>query len=365
MSAKTVTSTSDRADGAKHELTGLESATVAVLMGGRSTEREVSLSSSAEILEALSTPDGAADRRGPLRVLGIELLEDGRWTVEGRALPPPAAVHALADVDVFFSGLHGGEGEGGVIQGLLGAADLAFTGSDVRGSAVCLDKVFSRELARAHGMRVAQGRAIDRHDWRDDPDRQLDVLSSWEVPGWIVKPRCGGSSVGITVTRFPDELAGALETAFEYESEALVEALIEGVELTGGVVEDPGGRLLPLTPIEIRPHEGRFFDYEEKYSESGALELCPPESVSSAVCARVRRLSLEAHTLLRCQGYSRTDFLLPAGGAEPIFLETNTLPGMTPRSLVPLAARTDGIDYRTLCLWIAAEALRRAKRRRS
>ncbi|MEW6073022.1 MAG: D-alanine--D-alanine ligase [Planctomycetota bacterium] len=356
MSAKAVISTSERA--AAPAALGLEAATIAVLAGGRSTEREVSLSSAREIARALATPSGPEDRRGPARVVEVELAADGRWIVAGRSLAVGEALAALAGVDVVFSGLHGGEGEGGTIQGLCAAAGLATTGSDVRGSAVALDKVFSRELVRAAGGTVARGRAVDLADWRRDPDRELAVLVSWPGAGWVVKPRCGGSSVGTAIARRADELPGALETAFRYEDEALVEELLVGVELTGGVVEDPAGSLVALPAIEIRPHPGRFFDYEEKYSPAGAAELCPPESVSAEIGERVRRLSLLAHRTLRCRGYSRSDFLLPAGSREPVFLEANTLPGMTPRSLVPLAARTAGIDYRTLCLWIAAAALR-------
>lgn len=362
MSSKTVTSTSERAPRAADDPTGLQSATVAVLMGGRSEERDVSRESGKMILQALATPHGSDDRRGPREVVAVELLEDGRWRVRGHALPVSAALHVLSDVDLFFSGLHGGEGEGGVIQGLFTSADLPFTGSDVRASAVCLDKVFARELVRAHGMVVARGRAIDRNQWTRDPDRELEVLSSWGPPGWVVKPRCGGSSVGCSVLHHRRELRAALDAAFAVEDEALVEALIPGIELTGGVVEDPHGELRALTPIEIRPHQGRFFDYEEKYSEAGALELCPPESVDEGVCEKVKRLSLLAHHVLRCRGYSRTDFILPRDSREPLFLETNTLPGLTPRSLLPLSAKTDGIDYRTLCLWIAEEGLRRRER---
>ena len=365
MSSKADISTSERAarapglDPHVRDRSGLEAATVAVLMGGRSSEREVSLTSSREILHALTTPAGADDRRGPRTVVAVDLETDGRWLVNGHSLTVGAALHALAEVDVFFLGLHGGEGEGGTIQGLLGVADHVYTGSDVRGSAVCLDKVFSRELLRAQGVAVARGRPVEADAWREGPDRTLGVLAAWGAAGWVVKPRCGGSSVGATVVRDAAGLPTAIEEAFAFEPEVLVEELVEGIELTGGVIEDPDGALRALTPIEIRPHEGRFFDYEEKYSESGALELCPPESVGEAVQEKVKHLALLAHRTLRCGGYSRTDFMLPHGGTEPVFLETNTLPGMTPRSLLPLAAATEGIDYRTLCLWIAAAALRR------
>jgi D-alanine-D-alanine ligase len=336
---------------------------VAVLMGGRSSEREVSRESGRMILEALGTPDDSLDARGPARVLPIEILEDGRWRIDGADLEVGVALRRLAEVDLVFSALHGGEGEDGTIQGLLTSAGIAFTGSGVAASAVCLDKVFARHLIRSQGVRVARAALVGRLEWERGRAQELERLRSWDEAGWVVKPRFGGSSVGAAVARSQEELAAALDEAFRWEEEALVEALVRGTELTGGVVVDALGRLRALTPIEIQPHEGRFFDYEEKYSAEGAAELCPPVSVGAEVCRRIEELSLLAHRFLRCAGYSRSDFVLPEQGGDPVFLEINTLPGLTQRSLVPLAAQHDGIDYRTLCLWIAHEGLRRRRER--
>jgi D-alanine-D-alanine ligase len=330
---------------------------VAVLHGGRSCEREVSLSSGREVLTALATPVGPEDRRGPRRVLPVEIDAEGRWVVEGRRLAPGEALAALAEVDVFFSVLHGGEGEDGTLQGLLAASDRTFTGSGVSGCAVAMDKVVGRELLRAAGARVAPGRTLDEAGWAASSDRVLAELATWDGPGWVVKPRGGGSSVGVSVVRRTELLAEALATAFSWEQEVLVEALVEGLEVTGGVLQTPDRGLTALPVVEIHPHEGRFFDYEEKYTEGGATEVCPPRELAPAVAARVEELSLLAHRTLHCDGYSRSDFIVPRDGGEPVFLELNTLPGLTPRSLVPLAAAADGVDYRTLCLWITAAAL--------
>lgn len=359
MSDRPVTSTlpSSRSDPARP--CGLENAFVCVLAGGRSSEREVSLASGRMIRAALASPEDPVDRRGPARVLTVEILPSGRWRVGRHELTPGAAIEALVDVDVFFFALHGGDGEDGTLQGLLAAADRAFTGTGVAGSAVGMDKVFSREILAARGLLVAPATTVRRARWDADPEGVRRELETWEVPGWAVKPRCGGSSVGCTLVREPDEWSAAFAAAFAWEDEVLVEALVEGVEVTGGVLATPDEGLEALPVVEIRPHPGRFFDYEEKYAADGAEEICPPTSVSPETCRRVRELSRRAHRALRCAGYSRSDFIVPRDGGEPVFLELNTLPGMTPRSLVPLAAAQADIDYRTLCLWIAADALRR------
>ncbi|MCZ6596900.1 MAG: D-alanine--D-alanine ligase [Planctomycetota bacterium] len=365
MSATKVTTTPETGAAAPVSPTSirLEEATVAVLMGGRSSEREVSLVSGRAVLAALTTPASDDDRRGPRRVIAVELLAQGSWSFAGRVLPPGEALAALADVDVFFLGLHGGEGEGGGLQGLLQAEDRAFTGSDVGASAVCLDKVFTRTLAEADGMRVPRAVCFSPLAWRTRRPAILNELRAWSVVGWVPKPRRGGSSVGVSIVRDPSGLEAAIELALADGDHALVEELVPGVEATAGVLGNPDGELHALPPIEIRPHEGRFFDYDEKYSESGALELCPPRALDAATCERLRALALRAHTLLGCEGYSRTDFIVPrapdghTGFEEPVLLEVNTLPGLTPRSLLPKEAAAEGTDFRTLCLSILRHGL--------
>ncbi len=361
MSGQPVISIAERSRSDPRRSFGLEEALVGVLFGGRSSEREVSLVSGRQILEALSRPSSSEDQRGPRRAIAVEIRQDGSWRVGKRALSLGAALEALDSVDVFFSALHGGEGEDGSLQGVFTCAGKAFTGCGVIASAVAMDKVFAREMVASRGMRVAPGRVVQRQAFEAQRAAILHELCDWRVDGWVVKPRCGGSSVGCSIARSTAELADALRAAFAWEEEALVEALVQGTEMTGGVVVSPDEGPLALPVVEIRPHPGRFFDYQEKYSADGAVELCPPEGAAPSVCERVRSLALLAHTTLRCSGYSRSDFIVPEGEQEPVFLELNTLPGMTPRSLLPRAAAAAGIDYRTLCLWIAAEALRRSR----
>jgi len=265
-------------------------------------------------------------------------------------------------VDVFFSALHGGEGENGSLQGLLTCSDMAFTGSGVIASAVSMDKVFARELVRAEGLRVAPAVALSRASW---PSPTLAAaLDPLTAQGCVVKPRRGGSSVGCSIVHGRAGLEHALERAFQEGPEVLVEAFVRGIEATGGVLQAPGGELLSLPPVEIRPR-GTFFDYHEKYAEDGAIEVCPPSGLDANACERLRVQALAAHRALGCQGYSRTDFIVPAAGGEPVFLETNTLPGLTQRSLLPKSAAVAGIDYRTLCLWIAANGIARGAERRN
>lgn len=362
MSVLPATSTAEcSAEDASREL-GLEHATVAVLMGGRSSEREVSLASGRMVMNALTRPRDGADQRGPARVIGVEIRADGRWIVARRALLPGEAVVALADVDVFFSALHGGEGENGSLQGFLTCSDMPFTGSGVIASAVSMDKVFAREIVRASAVRVAPAVAFTRTSRHlRGVQAQLETLLE---QGCVVKPRRGGSSVGCSLVRNGAELEPALERAFQEGTEVLVEALVEGVEATGAVLQAPGGELLALPPVEIRPH-GHFFDYHEKYAEDGAAEYCPPRGLDARTCERVRAHALAAHRALGCEGYSRTDFIVPDSGGDPVFLETNTLPGLTQRSLLPRSAAAAGIDYRTLCLWIAAHGIARNGERRN
>ncbi len=332
--------------------------TVAVLHGGTSGEREISLASGREVSKALTGRSWSGDERGPARVLGVEIEAGGAWSIDGRSYAPLEALTRLVDqVDLVFFALHGGDGEDGTLQGLFETLGLAYTGSGVPSSARCMDKEVARVLARAYGASVAPGLVQNSTDWKPG-DGALRSRVRELGSAWIVKPLFGGSSVGASLVRSIDELDQALETSFAWEPRALIEGFVDGIELTGGIVSTPEGRDQALPVVEIRPHEGRFFDYEEKYDSAGAQELCPPESVSPEVCMRIQELSLGLHAQFGCRGYSRSDFILPHGSSEPVFLETNTLPGLTRRSLLPLAAAEGGIDYRTLCLWILESAAR-------
>ncbi|MCE9594998.1 MAG: D-alanine--D-alanine ligase [Planctomycetes bacterium] len=333
----------------------LAAAHVVVLHGGTSGEREVSLLTGHAVVAALSN---AGDGRGPRRVSSIEIDARGGWLVEGRTLAPHAALAALAPLDVVFLGLHGGRGEDGTLQAWLELEGVAYTGSNARASALCMDKLALRGVAAQRGIAVAPGTCVTAAEWAREPAVVRARIASLAPNGWVVKPRSGGSSVATAVLSSLDGLDAALTAAFANGDDALVEARVLGVEVSCGVLGGGAGRARALPPIEIRPRASTFFDYAEKYSEGGAEEVCPPRSLSAAASARVQELAVATHEAARCSGYSRTDFIVVDG--EPVLLEVNTLPGLTPRSLLPQEAAAVGLDYRALCLWIATEAFERA-----
>ena len=233
-------------------------ASVAVLLGGRSGEREVSLQSGAAVLEALA---------GGVRSLQpVEILPDGRWQLDGRPLSVGAALEALAEIDLFFLALHGGDGEGGTLQGLLHAAGHRFTGSGVGPSALCMDKVFTRHLAAEAGLRVARGATITRAAWSADSTSLLAELGAWDAPGFALKPRHGGSSVGMLLVDSLPAVPASVERVLETGDEVLAEEIIQGIEATCGVLGNRGDELQALTPVEIEPSKDAFFTYEEKLS---------------------------------------------------------------------------------------------------
>lgn len=334
--------------------------TLAVLQGGASGEREVSLATGAAVREALEASGH--------RVLSVELPPAGRaWSVDGRSADLCAQLAGpLGDVDACFLALHGGAGEGGPLQGLLDVFGVPYTGSGLAASALCMDKLACLRILEADGIRTAPRQVFQ--SLPDPLSLRLALEFGREAGGLVVKPRRGGSSVATSVLTSDslDEptLRAALEEVFATPDEALVEAFTRGVEVTCGVLEDPSGVPETLPVVEIRPHEGRFFDYDEKYSESGAVELCPAESLSEAQVEAVETAALLAHRATGCRGYSRSDFILPwkEGGPmcedTPVFLETNTLPGLTPRSLLPLSARAKGLSFPDLCARIVTAALR-------
>lgn len=332
------------------------SATVAVVRGGRSSEREVSLKSGAAVASALRD---ASDGHGPARVVDVEITSAGAWRFDGEEHAPEDAISRLSRATVYFLALHGGEGEDGTIQGLLAATGRAHTGSGVAGSALCMCKSWTRSVLAEAGLSVANGRTVDAAQWESDRDGVLAAVRALSSTGWAVKPDRGGSSVATSVLDDADALRGAIEAALATKDRALVEARVRGVECTVGVLGNRGGARA-LVPVEIVPKDGRFFDYEEKYSAAGASEHCPPRSIDAATCRVLQGLAERAHVAAGCEGYSRVDFMVPAGGT-PVVLEINTLPGMTSRSLLPLAAAEAGMSFRALCLRLVDLAIERTE----
>jgi D-alanine-D-alanine ligase len=344
---------------------------VAVLSGGRSSERAVSLRSGEAIVRALrrEAADDSDARAtslvepGPAEVVDVECGEDGTWTLHGCARSPGECLSRLAPDTVFLLALHGGEGENGTIQGLLDAHGRVYTGSGVAASALCMNKHATRLVLHAAGLAIAPAKLIHPAEWSAHASRLLAQIGELSRQGWSVKPNSGGSSVSTFLVEREADLKSAIETVLATGDRALVEQRILGTEVTCGVLGNERGRLRALAPVEIVPHAGRFFDYEEKYSANGADEHCPPRSLSRGESDRIQELACVAHRAAGCDGYSRTDFMVPRGArgehGEPIVLEINTLPGMTARSLMPKAAAAEGMSLRDLLLEILALSIDR------
>ena len=279
---------------------------IAVLMGGPSAEREVSLRT------------GAACA-GALREAGFEVsevvVEDENFVV------PPGT-------DLAFISLHGTFGEDGKVQDILNARGIPFTGADADTSRITIDKEKTKEKFRAAGVPTPQGQLVQRVEEITVP---LPVF---------IKPNSQGSSVGSRAARTRQEAAAAITDALKYDSSVLVEQLINGRELTVGVL---GTQVLPV--IEIRPLEG-FYDYTNKYTK-GKTEYFCPAPISEEITGLIQRYALAAHRSVGNTIYSRVDFLLE--GDKPYCLEINTIPGMTGTSLLPKAAAAVGITFPELC----------------
>jgi D-alanine-D-alanine ligase len=293
---------------------------VVLLSGGISSEREVSIKSGNQVYEALDKAKYEVTRYDPATDLG-RLLADA------------------SSIDVAFIVLHGPYGEDGTVQGLLDLLHIPYQGSGVLGSALAIDKWSSKRLYKEAGLPVppfevfVRGRVYDPEALASEPGFPL-----------VVKPRYGGSSIGTSIVQTLQQLPAALERAFEYDPHVIVEAYLQGTEITGGVLGNDDLQLLPI--VEVIPESGyTFFDYEAKYREGATREICPAP-ISQAISERAQSYAAAAHRALCCRGYSRTDMIIHD---ETVYvLETNTIPGMTPVSLFPLAAKTAGISFSQL-----------------
>ncbi len=321
---------------------------VAVVMGGTSGEREVSLVSGRSVLAAL---ERCVLSNALANVSVIEIDSRGLWVVDGAAHDAAKSLALCRDVHVFFLALHGGAGEDGTVQGLLEASGRRHTGSGVGASAVCMDKAATRGLAASNGLCVAPAALIDSAGFAKDPTAEVQRARALPgcAEGWVVKPRRGGSSVNTHLVTDAALLERAIGLVLQGGDDALVEARIRGIEVSCGVLAARHSEARALPPIEIQHDKERFFDYQQKYSESGAKEICPATSIDDAMKQRVEAAALALHRLCGCAGYSRSDFIVPPFG-EPVLLEINTLPGLTPRSLLPQEAAAVGITYDELCL---------------
>ncbi|MCB1008881.1 MAG: D-alanine--D-alanine ligase [Acidobacteria bacterium] len=331
---------------------------IALLTGGSTSERDVALAGAAQVAPALrslghevtlvDTVEGVLDEERERALLGVATVRTEPPSRERLArlrrredLPRLVGERAVSRADLVFLVLHGEQGEGGAVQGLLDLVGVRYTGSGMLASALAMDKRSSKRLLRDAGVPQA--------DWVEWPADAAEVARLGRPV--VVKPSVGGSSVGVSIVRDPGDLAQAVVAAAAESSQVLVEAALPGREFTVGVL---GERALGVGEI-LPAHD--FFDYECKYTPGLCREVFPAE-IEDWLAERMRRLALETHRLLGLRDFSRIDFMLDAEG-EPAVLEANTLPGMTATSLLPQSAAVCGLGFGELCGEICRLALER------
>lgn len=339
---------------------------IVVLAGGISTERDVSLSSGAGIYKALK-------ERGHQVVLldvflgyaeedGTQIFEKDRNWVEKlgdvsetapdleqiKAMRPdweksffgPNVISICQAADVVFMALHGENGENGKVQACFDLMGICYTGADYVGSALCMNKGLAKELFAHHGIPTPAGFRLKKGETEKKEERILFPC--------VVKACRGGSSVGVSMAENETEYKEALQEAFRYDDEVIVEQYIKGREFSVAVMEN---RALPV--IEIAPKQG-FYDYKNKYQAGSTVETCPAE-LSEEKTKEIQALAERVFQILRLKNYARMDFRMNEKG-EFFCLEANTLPGMTPTSLLPQEAAAEGMSYGELCEKIIAAA---------
>jgi D-alanine-D-alanine ligase len=310
-------------------------ARVAVLGGGRSSEHEVSLASAASVRDGLSDAG--------YEPIAIEVGRDGVWRRDGAAVAVKPGC-GLDGVDVVFPVLHGPFGEDGTVQGLLECLDVPYVGAGVLASALCMDKVMFKELMAHAGMPQVDYRAVRAASFAFDRERVLAEIGALNLPVFV-KPARLGSSVGIVRVATADELPAALQTAFEHDDLAIVEAAARGIEVECSVIghgepiaSDPG-------EIVLAAGEAGWYDYEAKYSPGG-MRLVVPARVPDRVRERIREVAVQAFQVSGCSGLARVDFFIE--GERVLLNELNTMPGFTSTSVFAALFGASGVPYAEL-----------------
>ena len=308
---------------------------IAVICGGLSPEREVSLSSGKMVAEALKSRGhkvilaDLCDDVSPDTDFGNTFIPKPRNELSGREIGD-GIIELCSRADVVFPALHGGVGEDGRFRAALDLFGIRCAGAGFLNCAIAMDKQLSKTLIHLSGVTVPRGTVLTKGD---------PIKRGVKFP-CVIKPNCGGSSVGVAFADNENELENALETAFSVTDKVIIEEKLVGRELTVGIV---GGRALPA--VEIIPKVG-FYDYNNKYTPGATEEICPA-CLTEAEAMRLCRSALAAASAIGTTSLCRVDFILSGG----IFycLEVNALPGMTETSLLPLAAKTAGVDFPQLC----------------
>ncbi|MCR5785817.1 MAG: D-alanine--D-alanine ligase [Eubacterium sp.] len=334
---------------------------IVVLAGGTSTERDVSFASSALISKALKSRghkvimldvffgygdeecdvSGAFDKADEIALSTQGIGEKAPDIEAVKALRKdksdaffgPNVIAICKQADIVFIGLHGENGENGKVQAALDLMGIKYTGSGYLGSALAMNKVLTRQMCLRHSLPVAEGMSVRKGYFNGE-------LPPFGFP-CVVKPCSGGSSVGVFMVNNEDEYKNAVKEAFTYDEELVIEKCIKGREFSVGVID---GKACPV--IEIAPISG-FYDYKNKYQAGAAVETCPAD-IPEEAAAKMQKYAEIMHIILQLSVYSRTDFMMDENG-DVFALECNTLPGMTPTSLLPQEAKVLGISYEDLC----------------
>ncbi len=313
-------------------MAGLSLGRIGVLMGGPSSEREISLKSGHAVYEALKNLG--------LDVVAVDIKTDREQD--------NIDLLRLAKLGCAFLALHGYYGEDGRIQEIMDLLKIPYTSSGASASRLAMDKIASRKVFQGGGLTVPEYEVLEKgslkKDWRYGNSLGLPV---------VVKPCANGSSIGLSIVDKPEAVNEAVELAFTFDDRVLLEKYISARELTVGILDDEA---LPV--VEIIPKK-RFFDYEAKY-QSGMTDYIVPAELDKETAKIVQNAALKAHRLLGCFGCSRVDILLDKE-ANPFVLELNSIPGLTPTSLLPKAARVAGIDFAQLCVRLIQLAYERTQ----
>lgn len=311
---------------------------IGVLMGGPSSEHEVSLNTGKMVLRNLDPKK--------FKAVPIKIDRNGDW---------PITLEALKEkIDIAFIAMHGKYGEDGQIQSLLETFDIPYTGSDPIASALAINKQKSSVLFANYGLNIPRSLALKK----EDPHIEFAVIKSFSLP-IVIKPTTGGSSIGVSIAKRKADLKYAIQKALHHSDEVIAQQYIKGREVTCGVLEI-NQIPIALLPTEIIPNNSSFFDYYSKYNTSGSMEITPP-NLPKKMIRKIQSIALEAHKTLGCSGMSRTDMILSKGGKIYV-LETNTIPGLTETSLLPQQAKKMGIDSPKLLEIIINSALAKNKK---
>jgi D-alanine-D-alanine ligase len=318
---------------------------IAVLMGGVSSEREVSLASGREVSRALQEVGHQVVEIDVKDELDTSHLSPSSGN--NRALVNFVSNSDIASSEIVFIALHGGAGEDGTVQALLDVMGKPYTGSGMLSSALSMDKIISKRIFEHADILTPDWRSVENADLRNV---EAAILELGGLP-IVTKPRNQGSTIGVSIVKEDTQVASAVQSALKYSPDILVEKYIAGREITVGIL---GNRALPV--IEVAPEKG-FYDYECKYTR-GKSKYIVPAKIAESKSREAQDVALKAYRVLRCQDFARVDFRLSHDGNLNC-LEVNTIPGMTRTSLVPMAARSDGTPFPQLVDEICRLALSR------